>query len=321
MRDVADAAGVSLKTVSRVINGEAHVGDDTAKRVMDAVRATGFRRNDLARQLRQGASSATIGLVIEDIANPFYSQVARGVEMVARERGCLVITGSSEEDGTRERELVQSLLERRVDGVVLVPSASDHSYLRSEIQHGTPVVFIDRPPAQVEADTILLENRAGARRGVEHLIGKGHTRVAYIGGYAHVYTGAERHAGYLEALHSAGIAPDPALVKFERHDLEGARAATHELLSLSDPPTAIFATSNRQSLGVVEGLFERAQLQVAVVGFDDLELSAILPVRVTVLKHDPVELGRMAAQVLFKRLDGDSAPLEHQILGVDLLER
>jgi LacI family transcriptional regulator len=321
MRDVADRAGVSLKTVSRVINGEAHVGDDTAKRVLDAVRAIGFRRNDLARQLRQGASSATIGLVIEDIANPFYSQVARGVEMIARERGCLVITGSSEEDGERERELVQSLLERRVDGLVVVPSARDHSYLRPESRHGTPVVFIDRPPTHIEADTILLENRAGARRGVQHLLQRGHTRVAFIGGYAQVYTGAERYAGYLEALHGAGIAVDDALVKFERHDLEAARGATHELLSMRHPPTAIFATSNRQSLGVVEGLFERSRLDVAVVGFDDLELSAILPVRVTVLKHDPVELGRAATKLLFERLDGNPAPLEHVVLPVELLER
>jgi LacI family transcriptional regulator len=320
MRDVAELAGVSLKTVSRVINGEAHVNAQTAERVNTAIRAIGFRRNDIARQLRQGHSTATIGLVIEDIANPFYSQVARGVEIVARERGCLVITGSSEEDGERERDLVQSLFERRVDGLIVVPSARDHTYLRDEIQHGTPIVFIDRPATQIAADTILLENRAGTRLGVNHLLSHGHTQIAFIGGYPEVYTGAERFGGYCEALQEAGFSLDSSLVKHGCHDLQQARDATLELLSQRRPPTAIFASSNRQTLGVIHALFER-QATLAVVGFDDFELAAILPIRVTVLKHDPVELGQHAATMLFKRLEGQKTPFETVIVPVELISR
>ena len=320
MRDVARVSGVSLKTVSRVINNEAHVDAKTAARVNDAIQAIGFRRNDIARQLRQGVSTSTIGLVIEDIANPFYSQVARGVEIVARQRGSLVMTGSSEEDGERERELVQSLLERRVDGLIVVPSASDHGYLNSEKRHGTPIVFIDRPPAHLSADTILLDNRAGAKRGVQHLLDLGHTRIAFIGGYPQVYTGAERYSGYCEALRDAGIALDSSLVKHDRHDLERASIATAELLEDSRPPTAIFASSNRQSLGVIHALFGLGK-SLAVVGFDDFELAAILPIRVTVIRHDPVELGRCAAEMLFKRIDGAQTPIEAMILPVELIAR
>ncbi len=319
MRDVAQKAGVSLKTVSRVVNNEPFVNSETAEKVLSAIQELGFRRNDLARQLRQGQTTATIGLIIEDIANPFYSQVARGVEAVARAQNCLVITASSEEEPMREKELVQALLARRVDGLILVPSARDHTYLHQEIQRGTPIVFIDRPPNGFQADTILLENRAGTKRGVQHLINKGHTRIAFIGGYPNVFTGAERILGYEEALKKAKLKLDPSLYKHDCHDVEHAKAATLELLHMPNPPTAIFAASNRQSLGVVHAL-SSSQQQLEVVGFDDLELLELLPVPVTVLRHDPVELGKRATELLFMRLEGATSAIQNIVLPVTLYQ-
>src|SRR3954463_11440854 len=171
MRDVAHTAGVSLKTVSRVINAEAGVAPTTAARVAEAIDVLGFERNDLARTLRQGGSSATLGLVIEDLANPFYATVAQAVEVAARDRGFLLITASAREDAERERELAGALLRRRVDALLIVPAGPDHRYISGR------VVFLDRPPRGIEADTVLLDNLGGASAAVEHLIAHGHTRI------------------------------------------------------------------------------------------------------------------------------------------------
>ncbi|HYT26356.1 MAG TPA: LacI family DNA-binding transcriptional regulator, partial [Actinomycetota bacterium] len=213
MRDVAEAAAVSLKTVSRVVNDEAGVRPDTAARVREAIATLGFRRNDMARVLRQGQASRTLGLVIEDVGNPFYSVVTRAVEEVARERGYLVITGSSDEDPARERDLIRSLVERRVDGLLVVPAGGDHRFLVPELRLGTAVVFMDRPPGNIDADVILLDNVGGARRATEHLLDQGHRRVAMVGDAPAIFTSAERLAGYRQALAARGVGVEERLVR------------------------------------------------------------------------------------------------------------
>src|SRR5919112_5958264 len=187
MRDVAHTAGVSLKTVSRVINAETGVAPATAARVAAAIDTLGFERNDLARSLRQGGSSATLGLVIEDVANPFYANVAQAVEAAARDRGFLLITASAREDAERERELAAALLRRRVDALLIVPAGPDHRYLST-----ARAVFLDRPPEGIDADTVLLDNVGGARSAVEHLIAQGHTRIACVADDDHLYTVRQR---------------------------------------------------------------------------------------------------------------------------------
>src|SRR5579859_8128041 len=167
MLDVALAAGVSLKTVSRVVNNEPRVRPETAARVEAAIEALGFRVNEIARSLRPGQRSATIGLVIEDLANPFYSSVGRAVESVARRHSCMVISGSSDEDPARERELVSRLLQRRVDGLLIVPAGFDHLYLAPDPRLRTPVVFLDRPPGNIAADVVLLDDCLNDRRATE----------------------------------------------------------------------------------------------------------------------------------------------------------
>jgi LacI family transcriptional regulator len=318
MRDVAERAGVSLKTVSRVVNGEAYVHADTLARVQQAIAELGFRPNDIARNLRQGQATATIGLVIEDIANPFYSQVAKGVEAIAHAKGSLVIMVSSEEDPQREQALVQSLFRRRVDGLIMVPAARDHSYLKQEMQLGTPIVFVDRPPQGLEADTIVLENRSGTQKAVEHLIQKGHRRIGFIGGYPQVFTGAERLEGFHAAHAAAKLKIDPNLIQNNRHDWHDAEAAMKELLDLKNPPTAVFTTSNRQTLGAVRALHQRGA-KVELVGFDDLELLDLLPVPVSVLRHDPSALGVKAAELLFARLEGKKGKYQQIEVPVELV--
>ena len=303
MRDVAEQAGVSLKTVSRVINEEAGVTPATAAKVTEAIDALGFERNDLARSLRQGRTSSTLGLVIEDVANPFYSSVAQAVEAAASERGFLLITASALEDAERERELIGALLRRRVDALLIVPAGPDHRYFSSSAR----TVFLDRPPQGIEADTVLLDNLGGARRAVEHLIAQGHTRIACVADTADLYTVRERLAGYRAALSAAGLEEDPALVVSGNHDAIAAQAAVAHLLGLPDKrrPTAIFASNNRNTVGALHALAGH-EPRVALVGFDDFELADLLGT--TVVRADPWRLGEQAAALAFARLDGDDRP-------------
>jgi LacI family transcriptional regulator len=322
MRDVAERAQVSLKTVSRVINGEAGVAPATAARVTRSIAELGFRRNDLARSLRQGSTSATLGLVIEDLANPFYSAVAQAVESVARERGYMLITGSCSEDPDRERELVQALMGRRVDALLLVPAGRerDHQWLEREVLGSTPVVFLDRPPHHIEADTVLLDNAGGARAAVEHLLASGHRRIAYVSDAPDLFTASERLAGYRAALAAAGLQADPRLIV--QGAASGTSAAVDALLGLPAGvrPTAIFTGNNRHTVGAVRALRGREH-DVALVGFDDFELAELLAMPTTVVRHDSFRMGAEAAALAFARLDGSTAPPQRLVLDTELVAR
>ncbi|MGZ8648136.1 MAG: LacI family DNA-binding transcriptional regulator [Solirubrobacteraceae bacterium] len=322
MRDVAALAGVSLKTVSRVINDEPGVADATTRRVGEAIAELGFRRNDLARSLRQGRTSSTLGLVIEDVANPFYSAIAQAVEAVARERDFMLITASCEEDPQRERELVEALLRRRVDALLLVPASHDHGYLEAARSEGTPVVFVDRPPVGLEADVVLLDNVGGARSAVEHLLAHGHERIAMVADPGDLSTASERLAGYREALVAAGIPVRDELVRTGTHDAQQAEAAVRELLALPPErrPTALFAGNNRNTVGALHAL-RGAEREVALVGFDDLELAELLAVPTTVVRHDSKQLGAQAAEIAFARLGGSENPPRRVVVPTELVIR
>ena len=320
MSDVAAAAGVSLKTVSRVVNEEPGVRRETAEIVHRAIAQLGFRRNDLARALRHGRRSGLFGLVIEDVSNPFYSAIARGVEEVTRRRGMLAIAASSDEDGERERDLVRLFCERRVDGLLIVPASADHRYMLPELRSGTRVVFIDRPPGKIDADVVLLDNVGGARIAVEHLIAQGHRRIAFVGDVSGIFTTAERLRGYRKTLARAGLPPDPSLIRLGVHDAGAAERAVYELLALPEPPTALFAGNNRITVGVLRVL-GRSGFRLTLVGFDDLELGEMLAVPVTVVAYDAADLGRGAAELLAQRLAGDDSPPQRIVLPTALIVR
>jgi LacI family transcriptional regulator len=320
MRHVAERAGVSLKTVSRVINEEASVAPHTAARVTEAIAELGFRRNDLARSLRRGSTSATVGLVIEDLANPFYSAVAQAVENVARPRGYMLITGSCEEDPERERELILALLRRRVDALLLVPAGTerDQTWLARELGDETPVVFVDRPPHGIEADAVLVDNAGGAKAAVEHLAAHGHRRIACVADMpTKLYTAAERVAGYEAALDQAGLPRDPELLKLGAREADEAQAAVRELLALPHPPTAIFCGNNRVTVGALRALHGRDD--VALVGFDDFELADLLGT--TVVRHEAQRIGAEAAELAFRRLDGLDGPPQRVVVPTQLIAR
>ncbi|WP_344363784.1 LacI family DNA-binding transcriptional regulator [Streptomyces gobitricini] len=305
MKDVAARAGVGLKTVSRVVNGEAGVTPDTERRVQEAIEALGFRRNDSARVLRKGRT-ASVGLVLEDLADPFYGPLSRAVEEVARAHGALLINGSSAEDPDREQELALALCARRVDGLIVIPAGTDHRYLEPEMRAGIATVFVDRPAGRIDADVVLSDSFGGARAGVAHLIAHGHRRIGFIGDQPRIHTAVERLRGYRAAMEDAELAVDDAWVSLGSTEPERVRQATAAMLSGPDPVTAVFAGNNRVTVTAVRELSGRAR-PVAFVGFDDIELADLLGI--TVIAQDAAALGRTAAERLFRRLDGvDDAP-------------
>jgi LacI family transcriptional regulator len=319
MKDVAAAAGVALKTVSRVVNEEPGVSPETAERVRAAITGLGFRRNDSARLLRTG-STASIALLLEDIGDPFSSALSRAVEDVAAERGCLLFTGSSGEDARRERELALAFCARRVDGLVVVPAGDDHRYLRPETEAGTPVVFLDRPAAGIDADTILSDNAGGARDGVAHLIRHRHTRIGFIGDLPRIHTSAERLRGYRRAMADAGLPVDERWIATGPTDSAHVTAALTRLTSAPQPVTALLTANNRITLAVLHRLAHQPH-RPALVGFDDLELAALLRPGLTVVAQDPAVLGATAARTLFDRLAGDRSPARRIEIPTRLIAR
>ncbi|ANH90326.1 MULTISPECIES: LacI family DNA-binding transcriptional regulator [unclassified Streptomyces] len=319
MKDVAARAGVGLKTVSRVVNGEPGVTADTERRVQEAIEALGFRRNDSARVLRKGRT-ASIGLVLEDLADPFYGPLSRAVEEVARAHGALLINGSSAEDPDREQELALALCARRVDGLVIIPAGDDHRYLEPEIKAGVATVFVDRPAGRIDADVVLSDNFGGARDGVAHLIAHGHRRIGFIGDMPRIHTAIERLRGYRAAMEDAGIAVEDSWMSLGVTDPERVRRAAEEMLSGPDPVTAVFTGNNRVTVTVIRVLAGLPR-PVALVGFDDLELADLLQPGVTVVAQDAAALGRTAAERLFRQLDGTHLSPERIELPTRLVQR
>src|SRR3954468_5709257 len=323
MREVAAVADVSLSTVSRVVNGGAGVREDLAERVRDAVEMLGYRHNLTASTLRRAdRQSATIGVISEDVSNPFFGSVHRGVEDVARQRRVLTMVGSSDEDPDRERELADAFMARGVDGLIVASAVSDNAYLLRERAAGLALAFVDRPPRFIDADAVVSDNVGGGRAAVEHLIAAGHRRIAFLGDRPDVYTAAERLRGYREALARHGVPEDLELVRHPLFRGVDAYETTCEMLDGKDPPTAVFAAQNLISFGVVRAVHSRGlQHDVAVVSFDDIPLADVIQPGVTVIAQDPHALGRSAAELLFARLDGYDGPTRRVVVPTKLIQR
>jgi LacI family transcriptional regulator, galactose operon repressor len=324
MRDVATAAGVSLMTVSRVVNGEPGVQPETAARVERAIRRLGYQRNDMARQLRRkGQLTETIGLLVDDLANPFFAALTRAVEDAARMHDCVVLIGSSNDSLAREREVVSAFCARRVDGLIVVPVAGSHRFLRDQQALGVKVVCVDRPAENLAADTVLVDNRRGAYEAVRHLINQGHRRIGYLGDRDDIWAVRERYSGFNDAFAADGLVPDPALVRHGLRSRLEAAAAAEAMMRLPVPPTALFASNDLVTMGTVDALYSARQRRgsVALVGFDEFALADKLNPPVTVVAQDPGAIGATAAQLLFGRIAGDTSPPREVVLLTRLVVR
>jgi LacI family transcriptional regulator len=320
MKDVAREAGVSLKTVSRAVNGVPTLDPALAERVFEAIRMLGYRRNEVAATLRSSASTATIGLIIGDLRNPFYSSVAAGTYEIAREHATHLITASAEEQVELEKELALALCQRRVDGLLIVPAIGDQSYLQAEMDLGTSVVFLDREATGVTGDRVRLDNAAAGHALASMVLEEGHRRVGLLLDSLENSSIRERFEGVRAAFAEANMTLDDRLISTSAHEPEAATKATVTMLDAADPPTAFIGKNNRAIVGIVDALVAR-EARARVVGFDDFEMSRFLPRPVTLASFDAVELGRRGATRLFDRIGGKAGEPAIDLLPFTIVQR
>ena len=323
MRHVAALAGVGIKTVSRVINGEPNVSDATIARVRSAAEQLNYQPDLHAGNLRRtDRKTQTVGLLVGSVANPFSGAIHRAVEDAAAERGVAVFASSLDDDPDRERGIVEAFLRRRVDGLILTTVNKNQGYLQHELDQGTPMVFVDREPVGVDADAIVSDNVDGAATATRHLMDHGHRRIAYLGDRTDIQTAAWRKRGFLSEFGKAGIPTSDVPLLDDLHDEESARLAVARLLESDNPPTAIFSSQNLVTIGVVRALREHGlSRQIALVGFDDIVLADLLEPAITVIAQKPQRIGALAAERLFARLDGDSDRARAWIVPTELIVR
>ncbi len=306
IRDVAREAGVSVATVSHVINGTRPVAPETAARVRRTMAALDYHPNAVAQSLRTRRTHA-IGAVVSDITNPFFATLVRGAEDVAIESGYSLIVCNSDESSQKENRYVRLLRRRQMDGLLISPVGDGSSPAVQELPRWrTPFVFIDRRAKGVEADAVLSDNIDGAYRATKHLIERGHRRIGVVLGIRGATTTEERLAGYRKALEEADIPVVSELTAYGGYRVEGGQRITERFLSLVEPPTAIFSTNNLMTVGVLKTLAQHGVSiphDVAVISFDDLDLGELFQPPLTAITQNPYEIGRIAMRILLSRFE------------------
>jgi LacI family transcriptional regulator len=322
MKDVAALSGVSLKTVSRVVNGEPGVSEDLTQRVQGAVAQLDYRHNLAASNLRRGHRTSSIGVLLHDLRNPFSATLLRAIEDRARPAGVAVLSSSLDDHQEREALMTAAMVSRRVDGLVLMPTGDDQSYLFSDIRAGLAVVAVDRPARGIDVDTVVVDNVGGAQDAVARLADLGHRRIACLSDREEIWTAVERRRGYVQGMLTAGLEVDTQLIVAGLSSAEEATQAVLGLLYGPEPPTAIFSARNDLTVGAVRGLRERGlQHRVALTGFDDFPMSDLLEPAVTVVAQDLETLGARAADLLFARMQHGSAAPQRVVVPTTYLSR
>lgn len=306
LKDVAREADVSMSTVSRVFNEPDRVKPSTRHNILEVAQAVGYRPSRVARRLSVGkGESHILGLLIPDMQNTFYADVARGIEEVCHNRGYTVILVNSGEDTKKQNRSLETLQEESVDGVILPPIKGGREGVQSLVDNGIPVVCYDRRPEKGNMDTIVSDDRRGAYCATVHLIRQGHRRIAYIGSIEGISTTEERQQGYEEALRDHGIRPDPTLIRNGDARHQGGERITRALLNLDDPPTALFTGNNLTTLGAysaLNALGVQVPEDIALVGYDDIPWAKALHPPPTVVDQPGYEMGQRTAELLMQRI-------------------
>lgn len=319
LQDVALAAAVSITTVSRVINDGPNVRADVRDRVRSAVASLGYQPNAVARSLRRG-HDATVGVVVDSLADIFFATFAHAIEQVAVQRGLAVTIASSGRDPERERGLVERFLQRQVSGLVLVPVAARPDYLEP-LRRSTPIVFADRLVDLPAIDAVVGDDHDGALRATRHLLDHGHRRIAFLGDSPLISTSRLRLDGYRAAMAEAGLPVPEDLVRTGCSEPPEAAAVVRELLAAAEPPSAVFSSNLRCTIGVVTTLHAESRTDVAVVGFGDFPLADVLSPAVTVVDQDPDRVGLLCVERLLSRIDGSTDAPRTTVVGVQLIQR
>lgn len=323
IKDIAKAVGVSASTVSRALSDSPLVNQETKTAILQTANELGYERNELARALVKGVSGA-IGLVVPDITNPFFSDVARGVSDIADRAGYGVILCNTDGRVDRELSYIRLMRRKRVDGLLVCSATLDAPFVQDLTAAGTPFVLVSRMSADPDVPYVITDDRAGARLAVEHLVDLGHRRIGFIGGPENVQASRDRMSTYHDVLTEHGI---PMRDEWSCHaDFTQAagRQVGQQLLSLADRPTAIFAANDVTALGVLEvaeGLGLRIPEDLSLVGYDDISYASLPRIQLTTIAQPAIEMGQIAADWLFSRIGSDGVPPLQRVLSPRLVVR
>jgi len=305
MREVGERAGVSITTVSHVVNETRFVSDELVERVRDAIQELNYKPDQRARSLRMGKSD-TIAMMVTDILNPFFPAVVRGSEDCAREHGYSLILCNTDENPSQEELYVGLMMERRVDGFLITPSIRPETTLNRLVDQGSPLVIIDRH-CSLPVDQVYSDNENGAYQATKYLIGLGHSRIGAIVELEGIPTFDDRVLGWKRALQEAGISVESRWLRQAGLEVEGAATAASRLLEGDNRVTAVFATNNVMTLGTL-GFLKEAGLHcpedVSLVGFDDPEWAAWFNPAITSVAQEPYEMGYRGTELLIERIEG-----------------
>lgn len=319
LKDIAELAGVSTATVSRVTNGSGPVSKKTADRVLRIIREHGYVPDTIAKSLRMGQTK-TIGFVVPDISNPFFPEVLNGAEAVCVDNGYSIILGNTNEDIDTESKVVRNLRLQRADGLLMILVDESGSTLRAGLEGAKsdlPIVFIDRYISGFKYDSVIIDNEGGTEQATKHLVELGHTRIAMIHGPITTTPGERRLHGYIKAMEAAGVpVPGEYVVEGDFRTKSGYDLA-RTLMELPEPPTAIIGGNNLMTIGMFQCLSDMGIAipdTVSIIGFDDFPLAGNLSPAITVVDRPMAEMGRIAAELLLSRVDRHDESSTRQIV-------
>ena len=321
--DVAREAGVSLMTVSRVINDKGEISPATRSHVLDVIERLGYRPSRIAQGLAT-QRTGTLGLIVPDIANPFFSDIARGAEDRARAAGYHILVCNADESPKRELSVLQSLEEKRVDGLVLCSSRLPDDALLTALAYHPAVVLINRRLEGAQVGTVVLDDEAGARTATQHLLQSGHRAVGFLAGPLASYSSRQRSKGYQAALAAAGVPYDPDWVRACSYDVQGGRDSARALLTDHPELTALFCYNDLVAIGALRasaGLGRRVPDDLAIVGFDDIPLAALVTPALTTCRIPRHDLGSQAMSLLLDRIEGCPDGCQEIVLHPELIVR
>lgn len=306
LKDLAALAGVSPATASRVLSGHPATSARARQAVEAAVRELDFVPNAQARALRSTRSD-TIGLLVSDIRNPFFADLAHTIEQAALNLGYVTLLGNANENAQQHDRYINALISRQVDGIIVAPQGDSSDAIKSLTSRSIPTVFVDRIIPGVDVPSVTTDSDAGIRQAVSHLVGLGHDRIGYIAGPQTVSTGRDRLSSFTAALAANGLTVDPDLIFYGNFQAASGSAAVHALLSVPHPPTALFAADSLMAVGalaVVHRLGLQIGVDIAIVTFDDIEWFALLDPPLSVVSHSVEEMGRIAVELLVDVMNG-----------------
>lgn len=317
IKDVAEQAGVSVNTVSRALNNKPDVSHVTRQRVLEVAKGLDYVPNALARSLVR-KNTKTIGVTIGDNSNPYFATILKVIEKTARGRGYTIFVCNTDENPLQEAEAIDVLREKMVDGLLVTPVVGKGNIAIQRLRDaGVPFVVLARALQDIKADCVTCDNVKGGFQAVRHLIDNGHTRIAHIAGPQGLQPAMDRYKGYMNALSSCGITPDPSLVKWGNVNMSDGKKSMHELLSAGNRPTAVFAFSDFVAMGVMMAVREvnlRIPEEVALVGYDNIEFSSFLDVPLTTVSQPRTLIGETAINLLIDKIEKKVSDEPQQIV-------